>query len=186
MDKKEMILREAAKLFTEKGYYGLGLTELLGRCGIPKGSFYYYFPDGKIQLIQEVLIHSYRRMRSRIEEWMQEETSALSAFSHMADNLIHGVTNKRPLASLLMSMIAIESVYLDDQVNATCRWIYQDWQQFYAQQLERFGTPGQESRRRAQVVFALIHGSLISSWIKQDPADLIMARESLQDVFKEG
>lgn len=185
MDKKELILQEAAKLFTEKGYYGLGLTELLGRCGIPKGSFYYYFPDGKIQLIQEVLIHSYQRMRGRIEQWMQEETSALSAFSRMTDNLIQGVADKRPLASLLMSMIAIESVYLDEQVNATCRWIYQDWQQFYAEQLERFGTPEQESRRKAQAVFALIHGSLISSWIKQDPADLAMARESLRDVFRE-
>jgi len=55
----------------------------------------------------------------------------------------------------------------------------------YPALLERFGTPGQESRRRAQAVFALIHGSLISSWIKQDPEDLVMARESLRDVFKE-
>ena len=44
MDKKDLILREAERLFSEKGYYGLGLTELLTACDIPKGSFYYYFP----------------------------------------------------------------------------------------------------------------------------------------------
>ena len=55
MDKKELILQEASTLFAEKGYYGLGLSELLKRCDIPKGSFYYYFPGGKIQLIQEAL-----------------------------------------------------------------------------------------------------------------------------------
>ena len=69
MDKRMQILAEAQKLFAEKGYYGLGLSELLKRCGIPKGSFYYYFPDGKIQLIQEVLEYSYQHMLSWIDTW---------------------------------------------------------------------------------------------------------------------
>ena len=183
MDKKELILCEAEKLFAEKGYYGLGLSELLTRCGIPKGSFYYYFPDGKIQLIQEVLEYSYQRMRGSIAWWMEEEASAVSAFSRMADRLTGGVREKRHMSSMLLSMIAIESVYLDERVNATCRRIYCDWQCFYAQQLQRFGVPQQESERKAQAVFALIHGSLISSWIKQDPHDLHLAKESLKDIL---
>ena len=36
MDKKNLILREAERLFSEKGYYGLGLTELLTACDISK------------------------------------------------------------------------------------------------------------------------------------------------------
>ena len=185
MDKRELILSEAEKLFAEKGYYGLGLTELLTRCKIPKGSFYYYFPGGKIQLIQEVLNFSYRRMRGRIDEWMAKETSAVAAFSGMADRLTAGVVKKRHLASMLLSMIAIESVYLDVQVNETCRRIYIDWQEFYADHLMRFGFSAQESRVKAQAVFALIHGSLISSWIKQDPADLQMAKDALESLFGE-
>lgn len=62
MEKRERILEEAEKLFSQKGYYGLSLSELLARCDIPKGSFYYYFPQGKIQLIQETLRYSYNKM----------------------------------------------------------------------------------------------------------------------------
>lgn len=62
MDKKDLILREAERLFSEKGYYGLGLTELLTACDIPKGSFYYYFPKGKMQLLQETLEYAYRHI----------------------------------------------------------------------------------------------------------------------------
>ena len=40
MEKRERILEEAEKLFSQKGYYGLSLSELLARCDIPKGSFY--------------------------------------------------------------------------------------------------------------------------------------------------
>ena len=100
------ILAEAQKLFAEKGYYGLGLSELLKRCGIPKGSFYYYFPDGKIQLIQEVLEYSYQHMLSWIDTWKMQEPTALAAFSHMADHLIEGIREKRRLGTLMLSMIA--------------------------------------------------------------------------------
>ena len=56
-------------------------------------------------------------------------------------------------------------------------------QQFYAECLEHFGYDAQQSRRKAQAVFALIHGSLISSWIKQDATDLQLARESLKEIL---
>ena len=183
VDKKQLILSQAQALFAEKGYYGLGLSELLKQCDIPKGSFYYYFPNGKIQLIQEVLEYSYRGMRTGIEEWIVKEPSALAAFSRMTDRLTMGIQNKHRLASMMLSMIAIESVYLDEAVNRTCKNIYCDWQQFYADCLRHFGYDEQQSRRKAQAIFALIHGSLISSWIKQNPEDLQLAKESLKEIL---
>lgn len=183
MDKKEMILAAAEKLFAEKGYYGLGLSELLKCCDIPKGSFYYYFPNGKIQLIQEVLEFSYHRMRGFMTMCMQRPT-AMEGFSLMLDALIDSIQQKRQLNSMLLSMIAIESVYLDEAVHQMCKHIYSDWQQLYATNLQRFGYDAQRSQQKAQVLFALIHGSLISSWIKQDAEDLVLARQSLEDILK--
>lgn len=183
MDKKEMILAEAEKLFAEKGYYGLGLSELLGRCDIPKGSFYYYFPKGKIQLIQETLSYSYRRMEQGITKGLLVEPTALASFERMADHLTRRIAEKPLLASMFLSMIAIESVYLDEGVNAACRRIYDNWQRLYADFLRKHGFSEEESVVKAQAVFALIHGSLISSWIKQDPTDLQLAKVSLRDIL---
>ena len=183
MDKKERILITAAELFAEKGYYGLGLSELLARCGIPKGSFYYYFPGGKIQLIQEVLLDSYRRMAQGITRHILVEPTACASFERMCDHLARRIDDKPHLASMLLSMIAIESVYLDDGVNATCRRIYEDWKTLYADFLRRFGFDETQSQVKAQAVFALIHGSLISSWVKQDSTDLLMAKASIRDIL---
>ncbi|MBQ8620231.1 MAG: TetR/AcrR family transcriptional regulator [Clostridia bacterium] len=183
MDKKELILAEAEKLFAERGYYGLGLSELLGRCKIPKGSFYYYFPGGKIQLIEETLAYSYRRMEWGITQWLLVEQTALASFERMADHLSRRIGEKPLLASMFLSMIAIESVYLDEGVNAACRRIYAQWQQLYADFLRKHGFGEEESKVKAQAVFALMHGSLISSWIKQDPTDLQLAKRSLRDII---
>ena len=40
-EKRLRILKSAANLIAQKGYYGVGLKEILDTCGIPKGSFYY-------------------------------------------------------------------------------------------------------------------------------------------------
>ncbi len=183
MDKKELILSEAERLFCEKGYYGLGLSELLKRCGIPKGSFYYYFPDGKIQLIQEALEHSYRQMEYGIRHHIWVENTALASFENMADHLAKGVTKKSYFPSLFLTMISIESVYLDERVNRTCAAIYVHWQQMYADHLLSFGFSKEESVSAAQAIFALIHGSMISSWIKQDSSDLILAKKTLKSII---
>ena len=183
MDKKELILKEAEKLFAEKGYYGLGLSELLKRCEIPKGSFYYYFPGGKIQLIEETLDYSYRRMEYGITKGILTGETALASFERMADHLTRRIGEKPLLASMFLSMIAIESVYLDENVNAACRRIYGQWQKLYADFLRGFGFGEEESIVKAQAIFALIHGSLISSWIKQDPTDLQLAKRALRDLI---
>ena len=180
-----MILREAEILFAEKGYYGLGLSELLGKCGVPKGSFYYYFPGGKIQLIQEVLKSSYQRMKDGITPKVLAERTACEAFQHMTQRLAAGVMVRRHYPSMLMSMIAIESVYLDENVNATCKELYSDWQKMYVDFLVHFGMPPQDSVVKAQAIFALVHGSLISSWIKQDSTDLLLIGQCIADIIGE-
>lgn len=39
----EALIRAGVIAFSEKGYSSIGLEELLGSVGVPKGSFYYYF-----------------------------------------------------------------------------------------------------------------------------------------------
>jgi len=48
-------LETAERLFRTQGYAATGLTQILQESGAPKGSFYFYFPDGKLQVAREVL-----------------------------------------------------------------------------------------------------------------------------------
>lgn len=42
-DKKILLLQTGQEIFATHGFTNVGLTELLKKAGIPKGSFYYYF-----------------------------------------------------------------------------------------------------------------------------------------------
>ena len=47
---RDRLVSAAATLFWRKGYHGTGLAEVLAEAGVPKGSLYHHFPDGKADL----------------------------------------------------------------------------------------------------------------------------------------
>jgi TetR/AcrR family transcriptional repressor of nem operon len=44
-DARERILEAGARAIGEKSFHGCGLSEILQAAGVPRGSFYYYFPS---------------------------------------------------------------------------------------------------------------------------------------------
>src|SRR5574343_259443 len=55
IDTRELLLRTGLEVLTEKGFSATGIDEILGRVGVPKGSFYHYFDSKEafgLELIQ--------------------------------------------------------------------------------------------------------------------------------------
>jgi TetR/AcrR family transcriptional repressor of lmrAB and yxaGH operons len=75
-DSRASALAGAERLFRTQGYAATGLTEILEVSGAPKGSFYFHFPDGKLQLAREVLQAYGKRI---------EATLRVMAAKHEAD-----------------------------------------------------------------------------------------------------
>ncbi len=179
MDKKTEIIIEASKLFSRKGYYGVGLQELMNYCNVPKGSFYYYFPKGKIDLLNQVLDYCFEDMKKGILSRYFVKDSVEECFYSMVDGLYNALNTDHCFDSLTLSMIGIESVYLDPSISEKCESIYIKWKQLYEELFLQFGYSQEEADHKSQALFALIHGSLISSWIKKNPKDLLLAKQSI-------
>lgn len=47
---RDRLIQAATRLFRQRGYEGAGLAEILAEAGVPKGSLYHHFPDGKADL----------------------------------------------------------------------------------------------------------------------------------------
>ena len=47
---RDRLIQAATRLFRQRGYDGTGLSEILTEAGVPKGSLYHHFPDGKADL----------------------------------------------------------------------------------------------------------------------------------------
>lgn len=47
---RDRLIQAATRLFRQRGYDGTGLSEILAEAGVPKGSLYHHFPQGKADL----------------------------------------------------------------------------------------------------------------------------------------
>jgi TetR/AcrR family transcriptional regulator, transcriptional repressor for nem operon len=74
---REKLLDEGVLLLMEQGYHGTGLQELVTKVGVPKGSFYNYFPS-KEDFSAEVVRHY-------IEPFIRQLDTHLSAKGVAAD-----------------------------------------------------------------------------------------------------
>ncbi len=62
--------------------------------------------------------------------------------------------------------------------------VHKDWQEQYYLFIHQTIHDEHHARLKAQMIFALVHGSMISSWIKQDKADLELIQEGIVDILK--
>lgn len=174
-NKKRMILKTAANLIAQRGYYGVGINEILQACDIPKGSFYYYFPGGKNQLGVEVLRYAYENMEHGIiNYYFTVSDNAIEVFTFMATTLANMLeTHKDYASSLVITFIGIEASDISQEMEAEAKKIYRRWIQLYADKLQQCGYAKESADTLAPQIRALIHGMTISCWIRKDVNELL-------------
>ena len=72
-DTRLHLLETGTRLILGKGFSAVGLAEILGTAGVPKGSFYHYFRS-KEQFGIELVQHYFSLYLSRLEVLFQDES----------------------------------------------------------------------------------------------------------------
>lgn len=83
LDTRELLLRSGLEMLTEKGFAATGLDELLGRVGVPKGSFYHYFDNKEaygLALIDRYADYFAHKLERHFSDTSQPPLSRLEAF----------------------------------------------------------------------------------------------------------
>lgn len=67
-DSRNKAIETAERLFRVQGYAATGLAQIIADSGSPKGSFYFLFPGGKLELAQHVLRRYAAKVTSAIHQ----------------------------------------------------------------------------------------------------------------------
>jgi len=67
---KEKLLDQGVALFTEQGYHGVGLQDILHSVGVPKGSFYNYFAS-KEEFGAAAINHYIEPFITLLDHWLK-------------------------------------------------------------------------------------------------------------------
>lgn len=152
------LLDQGVALLTEQGYHGTGLQELVQSVGVPKGSFYNYFPS-KEAFAAEVVTHYLDPFIAQLDDYLaRENLSAAEALKAYFDALIEETERSGFKNGCLLGNLIGEIGETDDLCAASLRTA-----------VRRYRDKLRQGIARAQA-----EGSLRREMAAEDMADLLV------------
>ena len=105
---REKIMSAATGLMEERGSAGFMMAEVSERCGLSKGSVYYYFVD-RDELVRAVTERAVDELVARVEDVVATASSAAESIFGLMGALVDAVRSGGPLALAMSGGLATSS-----------------------------------------------------------------------------
>ena len=174
---KEHILEAAARLFEKQGYHATGLNEIIRESDTPKGSLYYYFPEGKEQIGAETALWSAAQLAERIRFGLSQAEQPAEAVRVLGLGIADAIEESSFAAGGPLMMLAAESAVRSERLNAACREAYGQMQAVFA---DKFGG----DTVLAEFVLSTLEGAILLSRVRHSGDPLRRAAEHLYSYLK--
>lgn len=170
---KEKILKAASKLFQVKGYNATGLNEILKESGAPKGSLYYYFPNGKEELALAAIKLSSESINNRLKITLDEHKDPIEAIQCLIKNIIQDLEKGNKLLDMSISLIALETYLLSEQLRKTCCEAFACLQKIYTEKLIKSGISRNTAKELGKFIQISVEGAITVSVTENDSSALL-------------
>ena len=87
--KRDEVIAATGRLLELQGYHATGLNQIIRESGAPKGSLYYYFPEGKGALAAEAIEQSGRDIAGNIARSLAAHDDPVAAIPVQAGLVVH-------------------------------------------------------------------------------------------------
>jgi TetR/AcrR family transcriptional repressor of lmrAB and yxaGH operons len=160
---RDQIIAATCDLMEAQGFHATGMTEIIQASGAPRGSLYYYFPDGKEGLAAEAIARTGESIAERIKAGLSADTCLLTSFAHFADQIAAGVEGSYFRAGGPLTAVAMETATTSVRLNQACREAYSRLSGAFAEQLTAAGFSPERSAELAEFITASLEGGIILS-----------------------
>lgn len=160
---REQILQTTCDLLEKQGYHGTGLNEIVKESGAPKGSLYYYFPEGKEQITAEAVLQSGQVVSERIRAGLAASSSAPKAIHDFILLIAENVERSGFAAGVPLTAVAMETATQSERINLACREAYGMIQAAFTEKLLESGYSNAKAQELGTFVTASIEGGIILS-----------------------
>ncbi|UWR98106.1 TetR/AcrR family transcriptional regulator [Phaeobacter inhibens] len=166
-ENRDKLIRIASRLFRRKGYDGVGLKEILVAAELPKGSLYYHFPGGKVELADAATRWAGDWVARMLGQCFDVATSfeegGVKACEALAAAAEHN--NSVPACPVVSILQAAPS---EPALRKTAEEIYDTWTAGLVGQAKRFGIA--DPQQAALSLHMRLQGAWILAYAQQSAA----------------
>jgi TetR/AcrR family transcriptional repressor of lmrAB and yxaGH operons len=176
---REQLIDTTSTLLEAQGYHATGLNQILTESGAPKGSLYYYFPQGKEELTAAAIEQTGKITAERIRAGLatfEDATEAIQSFVH---TIAYHVEASSFSAGGPLTIVAMETVNSSERLNTACRAAYGLLLDAFQEKLVMNGQTEARATQLATFIVSAIEGATILSRVHHSGNPLRQVAEEL-------
>lgn len=160
---KDQIIETTCALLEAQGYHATGLNQIVKESGTPKGSLYYYFPEGKESIAEEAIRMATGILVQRIRENLGAVADPAEAVRAFTEGIAHHIEASGFQSGGPLTTIALETATSSTRLNEVCRAAYEEMRQAFAEKLLAAGFASEQAETLSITILAAMEGGILLS-----------------------
>lgn len=181
---REKIIDKAAELLERQGYHATGLNQIVQESGTPRGSLYYYFPEGKEELAAEAVRRQSAAILQHIQHSLAATDDPAEAVYQFVLSLVQYVEGHNCMGGAPLASVTLETASTSEQLRETCRAAYQSLRAPFEQRLVASGCAPARAAQIATLITAAVDGAIILCRAEKSAAPLQQVAEELRGLVR--
>ncbi len=181
---RKPIIDAAVTLFRRQGYANTGLNEIVQQSGAPKGSLYYYFPEGKTSIAAAAVLEAGERVAKTVQDLSDKATSTANLMRAHAKLLAKWMRESTYRDGCPITTVLLEMAPQDRAVSEAGRKAYGMRISIMREKLIEDGFPAKEAKRLATTCVSALQGALIQARIERSGAPIETAADEIAKLLE--
>lgn len=169
---KDIFIDTASSLFANQGYHATGISEILKKSNAPKGSLYYYFPQGKEQLAQEALQKTAEKISTEILDVLAKASTPLEGLQQHLIYIAQKIEKDLFQPNVSISLIALETFSSNEIIRLECERTFQQIPNIYKNSFLKMDLQEEYADFLAMTMVMLTEGAITLSLTKKNTQPL--------------
>ncbi|MBD0380470.1 TetR/AcrR family transcriptional regulator [Paenibacillus sedimenti] len=185
MSARERLIQATSHLVELQGYHATGLNQIIKEGGAPKGSLYYYFPNGKEELVAEsVAIHG-QAVTEQIRKALANTTDPAEAIYAIITYVASKFEHSDFIKAGSIASVALETAHISERLRKVCGEIYMAWRSAYESMLIEHGMMSDKATRIATLITASIEGAVVLCRTYRSSEPMLFIAEELKQLIEQ-
>ena len=168
-DSRSRMIQAASELFGQRGYHATAFSDVVQESGAPRGSIYFHFPGGKLELAREATAQAGDEIEEAVAQAASRSDGPGSLIRALAEDMVQRLEGCDYKHGCSIATMVLELAPYDEELTVEFDTVFARWRAALVGSFETWGVAPDRGVVLADLVMSGFEGALILSRAARSP-----------------